>query len=135
MELALVISLAGVITAAVAAFYLEGRIAAARSEANVQLSREASLALEAIARDLRGGKSAETLDRGIAIDDINYQVRESLLVRGHGDEHLPVAHFVRAVRVKEEDNGHTVEVELVRTLAPEREARLVRRAFVAWRVE
>lgn len=137
-ELAVVVSIAGAITAGAGALYLEARIAAARSDANVQLTREASLAVETIARDLRDARKASSDTAGAMIDvggdaPVKYVIDRSGLVRDEGDDRAAIARFVRSLAIREANGGFQLELTLERELAEGRRVRIVRASFVGTR--
>lgn len=137
-ELAMTIAISGVIAASAGALYLEMRIDFARSEANVVLVREASIALEGIGRDLRNARRATSDQRGTAIDvgdptPIRFVIDRSGLVRDDGEERTPIARFIRDVAVREVPGGFHVVLSLERSLAEGRRVQIVRDAFVGSR--
>lgn len=134
-ELAITVSIAGVIAAGAGALYLETRIAAARSDANVQLVREASLAIETLARDLRNARSASSdavIDLG-GKTPVKYVIDRPGLVRDDGDVRAPIARFVQSVSVREANEGFQIELVLERELAEGRRVRIVHASFVGAR--
>lgn len=137
-ELAVSIALTSVITAAGGAFYLELRTSAVRSDANVVLVREASLAVEMMSRDLRNAKSATQETNAFAVDageakPIRFVVEKKVLFRDGADGRTPIARFVRELRVSDVPGGYRLQVDMERELAEGRQVRIVREAFVGAR--
>jgi Tfp pilus assembly protein PilW len=137
-ELALTITISSMIVASAGALYLEARIDFARSEANVVLVREASLAVEVMSRDLRNAKRATSDKGGVAVDvgdpePVRFVIDRSGLVRDDGDDRVPIARFVRSVSVRDVNGGFRIELTMERSLAEGRRVRIVRVAFVGAR--
>jgi prepilin-type N-terminal cleavage/methylation domain-containing protein len=137
-ELAAALSIAGIVAAGAGAFYFEGRASAARTEANIALVREASLAVETIARDLKNARRASSNASGLELDvgdpdRVRFVIDAAGLSRDDGEERIAIARFVRAVSVREEKGGFHLELALERSLAEKRTVRIVREAFVGTR--
>lgn len=136
IELMVVIACAGIVTSAIGAFYLEVRIAGAMEEAKLQLQREAGLAGEWIARDLRDARGVETSSAGtVRIDRepgaVRYLIDEAGLSRQDDRERRLLARFVRGFKADEDGpGGRHVELELTRYLVFGREVRLRRSLYV-----
>ncbi len=135
LELAIVTSIWGVIALSVYAFMLETRIAGARLEAEVELQRQAALAGEWIARDVRAADAVEPVGGALEViapgeRRVVYRVDASGLARVDGDTTLRVAKGVAAVTAHRQARTWIVGLELVRPLALGREVRIRREIVV-----
>jgi prepilin-type N-terminal cleavage/methylation domain-containing protein len=139
MELTITVAITGMIAAGAGMFYLESRIDFVRSDTNVTLTREASLAIETINRDLRNAaKASSTSERLLEIDQgdkvvVRYVIDRTGLSRDDGEEQLLIARFVRSLTVRQEAEGFAIQLALERELVPGRSVRMVRDAFVGAR--
>lgn len=111
VELMIVVAISGTVAAAGGAFYLEHRVGAARIEAQVNLQRNASLALEIVARDLRGARAVATEDGIVVVhtsegQTIRYALDDGKLARAvNGGEPWVLLRFVRAFGVEDWSDG------------------------------
>lgn len=141
VELMVTVSVAGVVAGAASLFALEGRLSAARVEAEVKLTREASLVLEHVARDLRGASDATSEESGIQIEvgegePIRYVVGPFGLERRHGSEKRLLSRSSRSIRVDDRtkpEAGWRVGLIVSRPLAAGRTIGFERFVFVGRR--
>ena len=143
VELMVVVAVLPIIVAAAGLFYLEGRVAAARVEARVQLNRNLHLALETIARDLRSsthiqakaqknGGTAKFQSDGVSI---KYEVLPEGLFRTEGTQaRRLITRFITALGVEEEQQGFKVHLAASQPLIAGRRVEMQREAFIARRM-
>lgn len=103
IELMIVVSISGVIAAAAGAFWLQGRLSAARIEAQVRLQREASLVSEVVARDLRGAARVDPDGAGLVITPagggpvVRYRLEGGVLARHAAGEPWVLSRLVERI--------------------------------------
>lgn len=136
IELMVVIVMLPATIAAVGLFYVETRVAAARIEAQVSMTRSMSIAHEQLARDLRAAESIDVepqLRIRTAAGVVTYEATpRGLLRRADGRERV-LARRVRGLSVSDADVGYTVELRAERKLLRGRHVRMNRTMFVARR--
>lgn len=125
LELMIVTTVAGLVTAAAGALYLEARLASARIEAELQLQREASLIAEVLGRDLRSAPPGAPASGELALETPDGPVRyrvEGGLVRWAGGERWVLGRHVTGL----ERAGSEVALTLERPLLGARTVKLTR---------
>jgi prepilin-type N-terminal cleavage/methylation domain-containing protein len=136
LELMCVVSIMTIVMASVGAFYLEFRVAAARTEAEVSMNREASLALEWLARDAAGADRIDGDPLGATIargeERIRWEVGERGLLRTAARSRI-IAPRATQLAVETTPAGERFFITSERKLLRGRAARVVRSAFVARR--
>ena len=136
IELMIVTTISTIVIAAACAFYLEVRIGAARTEAELAMTRDASLALEWMARDTAGAdrvfgdEHGATISRGEEV--IRWEIGEQGLVRIAGSSRI-VARRATQLAVETTPNGERFVLTSERKMIRGRNAEIVRSAFVGRR--
>jgi prepilin-type N-terminal cleavage/methylation domain-containing protein len=139
LELMTVLTILPIVAGAVALFHLEARIASARIEGRVALSRSLSLAHERLARDLRGATRVTAEADAVRIArtgaEVCWRAAPDGLRRspGCGEEGAVVGRYVKALRIEAAPGGHRVVLEARRALTVRRQVQLERSGFVARR--
>jgi prepilin-type N-terminal cleavage/methylation domain-containing protein len=137
MELMVVVSISSIVVAAVAAFHLEGRVAIARAEMQVNLQRQASLAAEWIGREIREAGKIEAHDGELILIDGDRRVRFGVdggkLFREEGSERFIVTKNVVEFHAEQIISGWSVDLALERPLLAGRSVRIERRFWVGRR--
>lgn len=136
VELAISSAIWGVIALSIYTFMLEARISGARLEAEIELQRQAALAGEWIARDVRAADAVEPVGGALEViapgeRRVVYRVDATGLARVDGEVTLRIAKGVSAVSARRLARGWSVELVLVRPLVLGREVRIHREVMVA----
>lgn len=137
IELMLVVAMTSIVAGAIGAFYLEVRATGATIEAQVQLERRASLALEALARDMRGARTSVTPEQltlqhsGAA--PVRWRVEDGRLLRSEGASTRVLARGARGLFVQGVSGGHRVRLVLGRRVTRSRDLEIEREVFVGLR--
>lgn len=135
IELAISTSIAGVVAMAIYAFMLETRLSSARLEAEIELVRQAAVAGEWIARDVRAADAVEPVGGALEViapgeARVVYAIEGGGLVRRDAAGSALVGKSVAAVSARRLPRGWVVTLELRRALALGREVRLQRDLLV-----
>ena len=137
IEMMLCVTIGTIVVAGAGMFYLEARVSTARTEADVALNRDASLALEWIARDASGADQIESEERGLAVvrgeERIRWEIGQRGLIRTAGSQSRIIASRATELRVEAVDRGHRFHLTSERKLLKGRSAKIVRSAFVGRR--
>jgi prepilin-type N-terminal cleavage/methylation domain-containing protein len=137
IEMMICSTIGTIVVAGVGMFYLEARVSTARTEADVLLNRDASLALEWIARDASGADQIESEARGVAVvrgeERIRWEIGERGLTRIAGSQSRIIAPRATELKVEAVDRGHRFQVKAERKLLQHRSAKIVRSVFVGRR--
>lgn len=137
IELMIVIAILPVIIGAIGIFYVEGRVASARIEAQVNLTRRLSLTHELLARDLVGADLVTPKPDGVHIQRgalrIIYTTGAQGLVRSDAEQRLALSPHIHTLNLKEQSDGYAITLAARRTLLKGRAVKLERQTFIGRR--